>query len=117
MNEIDKLKDAIFHCKEIEKGECTNIYCAKDHKQLRLWLEHLLFIKETTRIYEEIKNSKIKKTGVLSVSDAILNQKYDLVSEVFVHIGVFRVRSHACEKGFSIFSSDLLFRGLTGNYL
>lgn len=46
MSEINNLKESIAHCKRIEQS-CGNESCVVDHKQLRLWLEELLLIKES----------------------------------------------------------------------
>lgn len=46
MSEIKKLKESIAHCKNIEQS-CNNESCVLEHKELRLWLEELLFIKES----------------------------------------------------------------------
>lgn len=40
-NDIDKLKKAIEHCQDVQKENCTNESCKKDHKQLELWLIEL----------------------------------------------------------------------------
>ncbi len=45
MNEIEKLKEAIAHCKDAEQMFENALYAQK-HAQLRKWLEELLEIKE-----------------------------------------------------------------------
>lgn len=45
MNDIDKLKEAIAHCKDVEQM-FENTLCSQEHAQLRKWLEELLEIKE-----------------------------------------------------------------------
>lgn len=51
ISETDLLKDAIKHCKDVEKS-CNGNACGQDHHRLRGWLIELLNIK-LRRIYDE----------------------------------------------------------------
>lgn len=55
MSEIEKLQEAINHCKEVEDGCKDNEACRLDHKQLRMWLTELLGHKLTQEGYIQFK--------------------------------------------------------------
>lgn len=85
MSEIKKLNESIAHCKKIERG-CGNKSCAIEHKQLRLWLEELLFIKESGlgNIVNERKR-QIDVEGWDSEHDDIANNNEQLARAAAVY--------------------------------
>lgn len=64
MNEIDKLKQAIANCIEVEQKQCnSNNACAEEHRQLRLWLEELLLLKGVEQSFESAYQKAMKEIG------------------------------------------------------